>query len=84
MAPPTPSIHLLFKKKVPEFFSQINNMSNPSWGKNKMKNENYVTLALGLVQARRRPVPGFGFVNSSSGGFQILVWILNPLRFQNL
>jgi hypothetical protein len=33
-----------------------------------MKNQNYVTLALGLVQARRRPVPGFGFVNSSSWG----------------
>jgi len=67
MPPPTPSIYCS-KKSVPEFFSQINNMSNPSRGKKKMKNQNYVTLALGLVQARWRPVPGFGFVNSSSCG----------------
>jgi hypothetical protein len=61
-------IHLLFKKKCTWVFFLKLTCLTPAQGKNKLKNQNYVTLALGLVQARWRRVPGFGFVNSGSCG----------------
>jgi hypothetical protein len=49
MPPPHPHPCIVQKNVYLNFFSQSNNMSNPSWGNEKqMKNQNYISLVLGI------------------------------------